>query len=298
MQLRVTKIFYGQHQNPDWRWRVLPGKHEGFTLWSVWGGEGRLTIGRTCVELCAGDVFLIDYRQEVQGEQSPENPLLVRYADFTPAVPFTPGAWAGHRHLNRTAFFGEVFDRLRDACYRHDRELGELWLASLLAEYRDVHAAQAASNPDAEKIDRICAELKRHTERPCSVRALAQEFHCCEDHFIRIFQRRTGLTPYAYLQHARLEMARTLLHNSSNRIGEIAQACGFSSIYEFSRFFHKKTGQSPTAFRLVNERLAPKTGGPRKTPLRPAAAVSGRQTDRKQAPRRSATAATACSSLG
>ena len=250
----AIKISYGQHHVPSWNWHVLPGKHEGFTLWGVRGGGGALTLGTVRYELSAGDLFFINYQKEVRGLQDSANPMQVCYVDFILQEPETVATWPEHRHFDQWQFMGELFDRLRTAQQADAFDLKQAWLQAICMEYLAACPAHEDA-PYAGKLDQLCRTFQRHPEKRYDIRLLAKDFACTPDHFIRIFKRHDGVTPYAYLQGVRLETAMALLRNSNNRIKEIAGAAGFSNIYEFSRFFRQKTGKSPTAYRAEGKQL-------------------------------------------
>lgn len=71
-------------------------------------------------------------------------------------------------------------------------------------------------------------------------------------HFSAIYSKQYGCSPKKDLLNARLKMAEQLLVYSNCSIGEIAERCGFNSIYYFSKCFKKYFCVSPSEF--VKER--------------------------------------------
>ena len=69
------------------------------------------------------------------------------------------------------------------------------------------------------------------------------------DHFSRLFKRSTGLAPHQYLGNIRLERAKHLLAEGRAQIIEIAYEIGYANPSQFSAFFRKRTGLSPSEFR-------------------------------------------------
>ncbi len=69
------------------------------------------------------------------------------------------------------------------------------------------------------------------------------------DHFSRMFKRSTGLAPHQYLSDIRLERAKRLLAEGRAPIIDIAYEIGYANPSQFSAFFRKRTGLSPSAFR-------------------------------------------------
>lgn len=68
--------------------------------------------------------------------------------------------------------------------------------------------------------------------------------------FIRSFKAQTSKTPYEYLLDLKLEKAKKMLKMKEYSITEISMLCGFSSHSHFTSTFRKKTGMSPTEYRL------------------------------------------------
>jgi AraC family transcriptional regulator len=64
-----------------------------------------------------------------------------------------------------------------------------------------------------------------------------------------MFKRSTGLAPHQYLGDLRLERAKRLLADGRTPIIEIAFEIGYANPSQFSSFFRKRTGLSPTEFR-------------------------------------------------
>lgn len=69
------------------------------------------------------------------------------------------------------------------------------------------------------------------------------------DHFSRMFKRSTGLAPHQYLGNIRFERAKVLLAEGRASIIEIAYEIGYTNPSQFSAFFRKRAGLSPTEFR-------------------------------------------------
>lgn len=68
-------------------------------------------------------------------------------------------------------------------------------------------------------------------------------------HFIRIFKRIMGVSPYNYLMNYRINAAKILLRTTDITVNETALKCGFYDTSNFIMQFKKHTGQKPLEYR-------------------------------------------------
>jgi AraC-like DNA-binding protein len=74
-------------------------------------------------------------------------------------------------------------------------------------------------------------------------------------HFIRIYRKYYGRTPYAYLKEVRLARAKALLRAGMS-IKDVCYAVGFDSIPSFTRLCKEMTGMSPARHRRKTRTVA------------------------------------------
>jgi len=130
--------------------------------------------------------------------------------------------------------------------------------SALLVKALLLEAVREAGHPDSpagierhhrEAIARTVAFIREQPEANTPVQDLARRAGYSLDHYSRIFHQVTGETPKDYMIRARLERAATLLRESSQTIGQIADALGYRDAGFFSRQFKQKLGFSPARFR-------------------------------------------------
>jgi len=88
---------------------------------------------------------------------------------------------------------------------------------------------------------------------PISVEALAGIACLSRDHFIRVFKKKTGVPPAAYIVGKRIEKAQFLLLTTDLPIKSIIEESGFRSLAYFSRTFRKYTSYSPVEYRKFRQ---------------------------------------------
>jgi AraC-like DNA-binding protein len=67
-------------------------------------------------------------------------------------------------------------------------------------------------------------------------------------HFIRLFKKNYGRTPYQYLTEVRIVNAKKFL-KSGMPVIDVCVSVGFDSVTSFTRLFKKITGSTPAAFK-------------------------------------------------
>ena len=79
---------------------------------------------------------------------------------------------------------------------------------------------------------------------------LSELINKSEQHTIRIFKKSFGFTPYQYILSKKIEYAKLYLRNSGMSVRDISYKLAFTDEFYFSNIFKKKTGVSPTEYRI------------------------------------------------
>lgn len=77
---------------------------------------------------------------------------------------------------------------------------------------------------------------------------LAKKSNISEIYFRRLFSEKYGTTPKQYILEIRIQKAKRLLTDTALTISAVAEECGFTSVYTFSRAFKNRTGLTPTEY--------------------------------------------------
>lgn len=102
-------------------------------------------------------------------------------------------------------------------------------------------------------------------DRVADLQTLADRTGHSVYHFARIFREETGMTPWAYVQAARLREARRLLETTDRSLADIALAAGFYDQSHFTRVFRAAEGLPPGAYRARHRKQHDETAAaPRK----------------------------------
>ena len=91
--------------------------------------------------------------------------------------------------------------------------------------------------------------LRSHMCSDFSLDDLAAFANYSPYHFIRVFKKHTGKTPFGYLIELKIEKAKSLLANRNYCINEISILCGFKNRTHFSTVFKRITGVTPSEYK-------------------------------------------------
>lgn len=101
--------------------------------------------------------------------------------------------------------------------------------------------------------DRLVLKVQRwlqaHSSERVGLEGMARKAGLGERTFLRRFQKATGLTPIAYVQHLRVGRARELLEASDRSIDEIAWQVGYGDTGAFRKVFQRVMGLTPGEYR-------------------------------------------------
>jgi AraC family transcriptional regulator len=105
--------------------------------------------------------------------------------------------------------------------------------------------------PAAEaRVTRALRRVESLPDSSLALRSLAREAGLSPYHFLRTFERVTGLTPHQYVLRSRLREAALRLSSGPEKVLDIALDCGFGDVSNFNRAFKAEFGLSPRAYRL------------------------------------------------
>jgi AraC family transcriptional regulator len=110
--------------------------------------------------------------------------------------------------------------------------------------------AQTGAKPgDERRIARALRLIDARAEDALDLDALAREAAMSKFHFLRVFARLTGTTPYRYVRDVRLGRAAERLTREATPVARVAFECGFGDLSTFVGAFRRRYGAPPSAFR-------------------------------------------------
>ena len=100
-----------------------------------------------------------------------------------------------------------------------------------------------------DDIDLAIKTIRENLHDPeLSVTEIANKIQISEVHFRRLFRKTHNISPMKYVTTLRIEKAKEYLRLKEMSVAQIAEKCGFTSSYYFSRVFKSETGLTPTEY--------------------------------------------------
>jgi transcriptional regulator GlxA family with amidase domain len=125
-------------------------------------------------------------------------------------------------------------------------------VASVLNEKQGSSPKSPASKDEtSERIVSVIQQLRGSELEDIKVEDLAQKCGCSRRHLGRVFREHFGDSISSHKMGLRLEKAARLLLNTNSRIIDVANACGFVHIGQFSAKFREKYGDTPSKWRQI-----------------------------------------------
>ena len=119
--------------------------------------------------------------------------------------------------------------------------LGAFYYRSKNEQYTDSYIV--------EKINEARVMIKNDTEDELSQEEVAKKIGLGYSWYRRMFKEYTGVSPAQYHLQQKLMKAKEFLTTTNKNISEIAYSLHFENVGQFSTFFKKKEGITPSEFR-------------------------------------------------
>lgn len=233
----------------DGRYRVHRKRYDSFMLLMVVRGKGYLETALGCQVLRRGALALVNcYEEHLYGTDDGWEILWCHF-DGVCARSFEPQVHAvypeGVRMLTGTdlAQAEEELDGIRREDSLPRLHLCLTRLLTLLLEKPRREAAEVGA------MDAVLSYIGQRFDESITVAQMAQMAALSPWHFLRVFQKKMGMTPHAYLLQVRVNAARFYVSSGAFPLREIAWRCGFESASALCKAFHRVTGQTPGAYR-------------------------------------------------
>jgi len=100
-----------------------------------------------------------------------------------------------------------------------------------------------------ERLRKSVDYMDLNLSRPLSLACIAEQACLSKYHFSREFKKYIGMSPIRFMMNRRICLATLLLQNKELSISKVATRSGFYDQSEFTKWFKKETGFTPSWYR-------------------------------------------------
>lgn len=116
----------------------------------------------------------------------------------------------------------------------------------ILQRYFQVIIFQKDTSIVDTRIKKVLHYMSNNYKEPLTVQKMAAMTNLSDMYFGTLFKKETGMSFRKFLTLVRMNRAEEMLYSGEYKIHEVADACGFSDVFYFSRTFKKHRGVSPS----------------------------------------------------
>ncbi len=132
-----------------------------------------------------------------------------------------------------------------------DLNLKELLIRLMQSQCLQLVSQQAALNSNSSRLHHVLDYIQQHLTEKIAIDVLSRKACLSRNMFFKWFKEQFGITPLDYINQERIKLAKQLLTNHKNSIGDVSLQCGFSDVNYFVRLFKKAEGITPGVYQSV-----------------------------------------------
>lgn len=241
-----------------------PGVRPNYVIHYILEGAGTYQVDNRRYSLKAGQGFILEPNVLTFYEADRDNPWSYVWVGFSgPRAPqYLSCLGFNHNHL---VFKSSESERIKELVFKmlranRNSPKNEFYLHGLLFEFfscltdEDMPQQQDDLDHDRETTNRYLREavayIQQHFSEGLRVSDLAEHVAVSRGYLYQIFNETLGMSPKQYLTNFCLTRATELLTLDNEPVEVVAQKCGYPNPVAFSALFRKRTGMSPTQYRI------------------------------------------------
>ena len=155
------------------------------------------------------------------------------------------------RNVNTLDIFTEIHEickKLHDPSeYKNQTSQLFLKLIQFLADNKQT--TNETTNETTSDVEQIRLYIDSNITENIKLSDIAHNFSFSQEHIIRIFKKKYGITPHKYVLESKIRLAMIMLKTTDMRIDEIAEKLSFSDSHHFSAQFKRLVGYKPSLYR-------------------------------------------------
>lgn len=226
------------------KWRISYQSILDCKLYYILGGKGSIRTSGGETVLCRGKFYLIPSLLEAEYISDPENPIDHLFFNFIANPPLRLGEIIEIEPTPEMKLLGDFAAEALCGKDKHSKSIQQIAQNSFDILWIYISDMIKLDSRTDERIIAALDFMHKNYSKPIAVSDMAAAVHLENCHFIKLFSKQMGITPYKYLKNYRMDTAIKMIKNGC-KIGVAAYLCGFETPSAFSAAVKKQFGITP-----------------------------------------------------
>ncbi len=233
----------------DWSWESDNNHWTGFHLWYVYANGVKIVVEGEEYNLTTGDSFIFDLSKNHYCTHDPKKQagLYTIYFRCDKEQQLQQMLKSNQilkvNHLSTFDLNCKLFNEIIK--YNENEIVMDMWATPIFYQLFTCCKNQSDEN---DPIRKFCVEIENSPQARYKLDDICKHMGYSKNHFIRLFKKTVGDTPYSYILNAKIKKAKNLLLFSNFTATQIAVYLGYNDVNHFSSQFFKKVGCYPSQY--------------------------------------------------
>ena len=249
----IAELDYFSHRISTPSWQIVQAPLFAVDLTYIVGGRAEYLVNGTRYIVKAGDLIYIP-KGSMRSAVTFEDDLMDGYClNFQLKNIKGQDVELPFPHISNIGIHQDLislFNDLHNDYYRREpgyRMKLRGWMQFILHRYMELIVFKSNSTILDNRIDKVLRYITKHYFESLSIQDLSRKFGLCQSYFGTLFTQATGMSFRKYLMKVRLNVSEDMLLSGEYSVSAVAEACGFTDVFYFSKVFKTSRGVSPSS---------------------------------------------------
>lgn len=246
--ITITQTEYIFHMKRPQGFTFSKGAQDYHTMAIILGGSAQYRMHKEVFTVQKGDVVFFrqgtQYSAKVISNEPWEHIVVGFHADRAPDA--LPNGVCQLSHRSRfEELFRQAYSVWSSCGFGYKIQTKAILHHILFSLIQENISHLFGSNNTLQALKTATDYVEQNYRERITVEDLAARSGYSPSHFTRVFSQVYNASPIQYVNQIRIMHAKNLLRTGQYTMSQIAQECGFSNVYYFSRCFKQITGTTP-----------------------------------------------------
>ena len=247
--ITITHTEYVYHMKRAQGFTFSKGDQDYHIVAMILGGSAQYRMNKKTFSVQKGDVLFFrkgtHYTAKVTSKESWEH-IAVAFRVDGDIGDFPTEGVTRVSHSSRFAeLFRQAYSAWSGCGFGYKLQTKAIIHQILFSLMQENVSYMVGSDTALQAMKAVSDYMEQNYREKITVQELAERSGYSASHFARVFSKVYNTSPIQYLNQIRIMHAKNLLRTGQYTMAQIAQECGFSNVYYFSRCFKQITGTTP-----------------------------------------------------